>query len=106
MGDLLRHSQSVIALSEDYGYRLAYWGWINPRVWPSYGDLVDIHKADVSEEEFKKLFNSYTTGMDYFLITRFEELPYQPRLENHLWSDCELQDQGPGYAVFHLPCGF
>jgi 4-amino-4-deoxy-L-arabinose transferase-like glycosyltransferase len=106
MGDLLRHSQSVIALSEDYGYRLAYWGWINPRVWPSYGDLVDIHKADVSEEEFKNLFNSYTAGMDYFLITRFEELPYQPKLENHLWSDCELQDQGPGYAVFHLPCGF
>ena len=67
---------------------------------------MEINKADLSAGEFKSFFRSLTNGMDYFLVTRFEELPYQPRLESHLWSDCTLMDQGSGYAIFLLPCEF
>ena len=39
IGDRLDHGPNVVALTQDYGSRLAYWGWQNTVVWPYLGDF-------------------------------------------------------------------
>jgi hypothetical protein len=98
----LGRKAKVVALTEDYGYRLAYWGWMNARIWPSYGDLIYQQKLRKSPSEFRKTFTSLTSGMDYFLITWLEELEYQPELKSHLLQNYPVFENGDGYLVFDL----
>jgi hypothetical protein len=55
----------VVALSQDYGYRLAYWGWITPRNWPTLDDIQLRQEAgqDLTLEDY---FKDYTAGYDFF----------------------------------------
>ena len=39
LGDKLGHDPSVVALTEDYGYRLAYWGWEGSTNWFTSADI-------------------------------------------------------------------
>lgn len=102
IGKKLERKKKIIALTEDYGYRLAYWGWLNVRVWPSYGDLRYREKMSGSTSDFQKLFARQTAGMDFFLITWFEELPYQPELEAMLKKNYPVFAQEAGYVIYDL----
>lgn len=93
---------SVVALTDNYGCRLAYWGWINAAVWPSYGDLNFMQQVGGSTPSFAKLFKSYTAGKDFFVVTWFEELDYQPELRARLYSGYPVYAQGDGYVIFDL----
>ncbi len=94
--------KKIIALDEDYGYRLAYWGWINARIWPSYGDLNYQQKLKKPTPEFRRIFSSLTSGMDYFVITWFDELDYQPELRAQLFGNYPVYAQREGYIIFDL----
>jgi hypothetical protein len=99
----LGRKKKVIALTEDYGYRLAYWGWINARIWPSYGDLAYMQKMRKSDGvNFRKTFSSLIAGMDLFLVTWFEELERQPELNAYLFQNYAILQQGDGFMVFDL----
>ena len=99
----LGRKYKIIALTEDYGYRLAYWGWIDARIWPSYGDLNYQQKLrQTPTPEFRKIFSRLTAGMDYFLVTWFEELEYQPELKDLLFENYPVYEQGEGYLIFDL----
>ncbi len=101
IGALLGRDARVVALTQDYGMRLAYWGWLAPVAWPTSGDL-NYHSARGSQSQFEDLFNRLIEGKDYFLVTDFDELNQQPLLEARLTSDYPILYEGDGYIVFDL----
>ena len=100
IGDRLDHGPNVVALTQDYGSRLAYWGWQNANIWPNSGD-VDYHEARGASIEFTELFSKLTTGNAYFLVTDFPELQRQPLLQARL-ADFTVYAQGDGYIIYDL----
>jgi len=62
----------VIALTQDYGSRLQYWGWRTASTWPYTGD-VGYANMRGGAFSFDDLFNKYSSKMRYFLVTDFDE---------------------------------
>jgi len=100
IGDQLRHGPNVVALTQDYGSRLAYWGWQNAIIWPNSGDT-DYHEARGGSIDFEELFSKLTVGNAYFLVTDFDELQRQPQLKTRL-ADFAVYAQGGGYVIYDL----
>ncbi len=98
---LFSPADKVVALSQDYGNRLAYWGWITPRNWPSLDDIQLRLEAgqDISLEDY---FEDYTAGYDYFLVTDFGEFARQPQLEEWLNVHYPLIPSEDGFLLFDL----
>jgi hypothetical protein len=100
IGDLLDHGPNVVALTQDYGSRLAYWGWQNALIWPNSGDT-EYHEARGASIDFGEQFSELTTGNVYFLVTDFAELARQPQLQAQL-ADFAVYSQGNGYIIYDL----
>ena len=98
IGDAVGHSPSVVALTQDYGYPLVYWGWQRATVWPEYRS--GVLAGNLSG--FEKRFNSLTEGQIYFLVTDFEELELQPELKDQLYTNYPIYQDGDGYVIFDL----
>jgi 4-amino-4-deoxy-L-arabinose transferase-like glycosyltransferase len=91
----------VIALTQDYGSRLQYWGWRTVSTWPYTGDVgyANIRGGVFS---FDDLFNRYASKMSYFLVTDFDEFDKQPELKQRLVHFYPVYAQGDGYVIFDL----
>ena len=93
--------ERVVALTQDYGSRLEYWGLKTAATWPYVGDInyIDARGGSFS---FEELFNKYSSQRDFFLVTDFEELDRQLELKNRLFSSYLIHAQGDGYVIFNL----
>lgn len=100
IGDRLGHGPNVVALTPDYGSRLAYWGWQNTVVWPYLGDF-EYRQVRGGSLEFEEAFDRLTMGNTFFLVTDFDELGRQPELRDRLGS-YELFAEGDGYVIYNL----
>ncbi len=91
----------IIALTQDYGYRLMYYGWRKVTLWPVRGErtLSDLRG---SNKEFEEFFAKRTEGKDYFLITAFNQLNDQPDLKQMLEEHYPLAADGDGYLIYDL----
>jgi len=100
IGDLLA-DERVVALTQDYGSRLEYWGWKTVATWPYVGD---INYADVrgGTFSFDELFNEYASKRDFFLVTDFDELDRQLGLKERLFTSYSILAQQGGYLIFDL----
>ncbi len=74
----------IITLSQDYGNRIAFYGWIIPRQWKNIGDTAYDQLRGAESDPFLEKFEEYTDGYDYFLITQLNQLEKQEELFNHL----------------------
>jgi len=83
LGQRVGNSSKVVALSEDYGYRLAYWGWNSPANWMSSEDI-RIRQSAGQNFNFDETFSKVTEGRDYFIVTLPDELERQPLLKQKL----------------------
>lgn len=101
LGDKIGQGSSVIALTHDYGYRLNYWGFIQPQIWPTEGDLNVKQLIGSTDPEFVTLFNMRTEGKHYFLVTLLGELEKQPALSEYLFNKYPYEE-GDGYYLFDL----
>jgi hypothetical protein len=101
LGDRIGRSSSVIALTHDYGYRLSYWGFIQPDLWPTRGDLTVKQLIGSTDPEFQTLFDMRTEGKHYFLVTLIGEMEGQPALQEYLFAHYPYQE-GDGYYLFDL----
>ena len=101
IGEQLEEGTRVIALTQDYGSRLQYWGWRTASTWPYTGDVgyANIRGGVFS---FDDLFNKYSSKMRYFLVTDFDEFNRQPELKAHLVNAYPVAFQGDGYLIFDL----
>ena len=100
IGDKLGHGPNVVALTQDYGTRLAYWGWQDALIWPNSGDI-DYHEARGATFDSAKRFTKLTAGKAFFLVTDFDELNRQPELKKQL-DGFAIYTQGNGYIIYDL----
>jgi len=100
IGDKLGHGPNVVALTQDYGTRLAYWGWQDALIWPNSGDI-DYHSERGASFDPAQHFTKLTANKTYFLVTDFEELDRQATLKK-LLDGFSIYAQGNGYIIFDL----
>ncbi len=91
----------IIALTQDYGYRLMYYGWRKVTLWPNRGEL-NVAKLRGSEKEFEEYFNKRTEEKSYFLITAFNQFRDQPDLQEYLEDNYPVVAEGVGYLIYDL----
>jgi len=93
-------NKSVVALTEDYGMRLAYWGWQSTTAWPSYGDL---YQSSVrgNPKDIDRLFDEVAASKTYFLVTDMNDFKKQPQLRKRL-AEYPIIAEGKGYLIYDL----
>jgi hypothetical protein len=93
----------VIALTQEYGYRLMYYGWRQADQWPYRSDLQFAElRGDPDNRPFDQVFADRTAGARYFLVTHFGEFEQQPELKAYLESHFQVVAQGEGFILYDL----
>lgn len=101
IGDKLGHDGGVIGLTQDYGYRLAYWGWQGADNWFTSADIGLRYLAGQNVDLMKN-FKQDTAGKKYFLVTMFGELDKEPTVKNLLYKNYSIYAQTDEYVIFDL----
>ena len=101
IGAQFEEGARVIALTQDYGAPLEYWGWRRFETWPYTGDAAyaNIRGGVFS---FDELFERYASRMNFFLVTDFDEFSRQPELRERLFSSYPISREGDDYLIFDL----
>jgi hypothetical protein len=103
IGEVLGRKPSVIALTQDYGYRLELWGWVMPAgYWPYNGDTAMRQLAGVIQPDFLTLFKEKIKDRKYFLVTDLAEYDKQSELKQILNGYFPIYNQGDGYIIYDL----
>jgi hypothetical protein len=92
----------IVGLSQDYGYRLSYFGWRIVQPWKGSEDLRYIQLRDSEVDSFSERFTEYSSGYDYFVVTRMQELRRQKDLYDELYGHYTILVEGGGYVIFDL----
>lgn len=98
VGEAIPSDAKVIALTQDYGYRLMLYGWRKVDLWPLATELSETRNPDKNNAE---KFDELTAGMDYFLVTAFGQLEKQPELKKILDS-YPIAFEGDGFVLYDL----
>ena len=101
LGDKLGRSSQVVGLTQDYGNRLAYWGWKITEQWPTVGDQ-NLRELAGKAKSFDEIFAERVEGKDYFLVTNFNQFDRQPELKEKLFNDYPVLEQTSDYIIFDL----
>lgn len=91
----------IVALTQDYGYRLMYYGWRKVTLWPNSGEQY-LNRLRGNEKGFQEYFDKHTKGKRYFLVTAFRQFDNQPTLQNTLYDNYPILAERPGYIIFDL----
>jgi hypothetical protein len=97
----LPNDGKIIALTQDYGYRLMYYGWRKVTLWPIRGEQA-LAAMRGKEREFESYFNKRIENRSYFLITAFGQYSDQPDLQAWLEGHYPVFAQGGGYLIYDL----
>jgi hypothetical protein len=102
LGAVVPDDGAVIALTQDYGFRLMYYGWTKVSLWPTQieRDLSEIRGAEGGD--FESEFSDRVAGKSYFLVTAPSQLDKQPSLKEQLQENYPIVSQGDGYILFDL----
>jgi len=98
IGNAIPKGADVIALTQDYGYRLMYFGWRKVSLWPLTTDLSETRGRNPTDATD---FTDLTQGKRYFLVTAFKQLDKQPNLKKIL-AEYPIAAQGDGYILYDL----
>lgn len=102
IGEVLGHSSSVIGLTHDYGNRLAYYGWITPRIWLPLGHQNFRELQGKPPIEVQQWFAEKAGNKDFFLVTMINQFEKQPELKELLYANYPVFAEGEGYIIFDL----
>ncbi len=91
----------ILALTQDYGYRLMYYGWRKVILWPNRGELA-LSALRGSEKEFDSYFQKKIEDKSYFLVTAFGQFNDQPELQKTLDDHYPVYAKGDGYIIYDL----
>ncbi|HND49046.1 MAG TPA: glycosyltransferase family 39 protein [Anaerolineales bacterium] len=98
VGQAFPSDAKVIALTQDYGFRLMLYGWRKVDLWPVATELSATRNPD---KDNAAQFDELTAGEEYFLVTAFGQLDKQPGLKKILDS-YPVAIQGDGYILYDL----
>jgi heme exporter protein D len=91
----------IIALTQDYGFPLMYYGWRKVDLWPNRGEQ-KLMKLRGSEKEFEEYFLKQTEGKSYFLITSFSQFNAELDLKQYLSEHYPVLATEEDYIIFDL----
>ncbi|MBE0681701.1 MAG: glycosyltransferase family 39 protein [Anaerolineales bacterium] len=92
---------NLAGLTQDYGSRLAYWGWRSITSWPTYGDQLYHNDLRGAQTDFENQFAELAAKKDLFVVTDFTDLERQPFLEQKL-AAFPIFAEGDGYVIYDL----
>lgn len=94
----------IMGLTQDYGYRLMYYGWRKIILWPNRGErkLASLRGNEGELREFEEYFLKRSEGKSYFLVTAFGQFEDQPDLKQYLHAHYPIYAEGSGYLIFDL----
>ena len=101
LGEKLGHTTPVLGLTQDYGNRLAYWGWQQVEEWPTTGDQ-NLRELAGKAKTFDEIFAERILGKQYFVVTHFKQFESQPDLKEKLFDSYPVLEQTPDYIIFDL----
>jgi hypothetical protein len=101
LGEKLGHTTPVLGLTQDYGNRLAYWGWQQVEEWPTTGDQ-NLRELAGKAKSFEVLFREHSDGKQYFVVTNFKQFDSQPELKDKMYNTYPVLEQTPDYIIFDL----
>ncbi len=101
LGSLFSPNDSVIGITQDYGYRFEYWGWHKIENWFSSADFA-LRELAGQQIDMQDMFNEKISGKDYFLVTQLEELDRQPFVKELLFENYAIFQQSDDFIVFDL----
>ena len=101
LADKLGHTTPVLGLTQDYGNRLAYWGWQLVEEWPTTGDQ-NLRELAGKAKSFDEIFADRIVGKQYFVITHFKQFDSQPDLKDKLFDRYPILEQTADYIIFDL----
>lgn len=92
----------TIGLVQAYGNLLSYYGWRRVELWPITAELNLASLRGNEAGEIEPFFLDRVDGMDYFLITSFNQADLQPELTEYLQEHYPVYSQGDGYIIYDL----
>ena len=101
ISDVLGPRASVIALTDDYGSGLAFWGWQNAAVWPT-SDQLNYRDERGGTYDLRTFFAERAKKKVYFLVSDLAEFERQPELKRLLYADYPVFSEGEGFVIFDL----
>jgi 4-amino-4-deoxy-L-arabinose transferase-like glycosyltransferase len=101
LGTKIGHDSKVIGLTQDYGYRLGYWGLVDCTPWMTSSDFNAKALGGQSYDE-KTLFTDQVKNYDLFVVTMPDELARQPELKILLTKGYAVWAQGSDYTIYDL----
>jgi hypothetical protein len=101
LGEKLGQNGPVFTISQDYGYRLAYWGWQDVSSWYDTGDL-DLRSLDGRQIDTLQRFQQQTSGKHFLVITQINRIEQQPEIKDFIYKTYPIFAEGKGYVIFDL----
>lgn len=102
IGNLTGHTlEPVASVSQDYGGRLAYWGWQINEPWYDETQLA-LRQAAGRDIDLASRFREFVQGKRFFVVTRLAEFETNPALRDALYQQYPIYAQGPGFVIFDL----
>lgn len=101
LGDQLGHDSRVTGLLTDYGYRLAYWGWMDVDPWMQTSDI-SLREMAGSEVDINAAFQKEVAGRDYFVVTLLGDFEKQPELKAALNAAYPLIETNDEVLIYDL----
>jgi 4-amino-4-deoxy-L-arabinose transferase-like glycosyltransferase len=101
LGEKLGQNGPVLAIAQDYGYRLAYWGWQDVYSWYDSGDL-DIRILDGRRFDLAQRFQDLTSNKRFLVVTQLNRFEQQPDIKDFVYKTYPIFAEGKGYVVFDL----
>jgi hypothetical protein len=101
LGNKIGHDYKVIGLTQDYGYRLGYWGLVDCTPWMSSSDFNSRALGGQTYDE-TALFASAVKEYDLFVVTMPDELDRQPQLKILLNKGYAVKLEGSDYTIYDL----
>ncbi len=98
VGEAIPADAKVIGLTQDYGFRLMFYGWRKVTLWPYSTELAEVLSGTV---DFADRFDELTAGRDYFLVTSFGQLDKQASLKK-LLDEFPVAVEGEGFVLYDL----
>lgn len=103
VGEAIPVNRSFVALTNDYGLRLEYYGWRKAGFyWPGSMDLEASLMRGQQEVDVKAYFKEVIRGYEYFLVTALGELDKQVVLKQILTTYFPVYHQGAGFVIYDL----
>ncbi|PWH12392.1 MAG: hypothetical protein DDG60_13460 [Anaerolineae bacterium] len=102
IGSLTGHTlEPVASVSQDYGGRLAYWGWQINQPWYDESQLA-MRQAAGLDVDLASRFGEFIQGKRFFVVTRLSEFERNPALREILYNNYAIYAEGNGFVIFDL----